>query len=100
MANLDISDSINTFLQLESVEYFKYLGSMIPKDARCTRKIQSRIAMAKAAFSKEKTFFTNKSGLNLRKELEKYYILNMACYGVGTWTFRKVVQKYVKSFEF
>jgi hypothetical protein len=33
---------------------FNYLGSMITNDARCTREIKSRIAMAKAAFKKKK----------------------------------------------
>jgi hypothetical protein len=37
------------------VEYFKYLGSMITNDARCTREIKSKIVMAKATFNKEKT---------------------------------------------
>ena len=32
--------------QLENVEYFKYLGSMLTNDGRCTREIKSRIAMA------------------------------------------------------
>jgi hypothetical protein len=40
--------------QLENVEYFNYLGSMITNGARCTREIKSRIAMAKAAFNKRK----------------------------------------------
>jgi hypothetical protein len=35
----------------ENAECFKYLGSMITNDARCTREIKSRIAMAKAAFN-------------------------------------------------
>jgi hypothetical protein len=35
--------------QLENVEYFNYLGSMITNDARCTHEIKSRFAMAKAA---------------------------------------------------
>jgi hypothetical protein len=39
--------------QLENVECFKYLGSMITNDARCTREIKSRIDMAKAAFSRK-----------------------------------------------
>jgi hypothetical protein len=34
-------------IQLESVEYFKCLGSVITNDASCTRGIKSRIAMAK-----------------------------------------------------
>ena len=45
--------------QLENVECFKYLGSMLTNDGRCTCEIKSRIAMAKAAFSKKKTLFTS-----------------------------------------
>jgi hypothetical protein len=52
--------------QLENVEYFSYLGSMITNDARCTREIKSRIAIAKAAFNKKKKLFTSKLDLNLR----------------------------------
>jgi hypothetical protein len=40
---------------VENVEYFNYLGSMITNDARCTREIKSRIAMAKSALNKKKT---------------------------------------------
>jgi hypothetical protein len=53
--------------QLENVEYFNYVGSMITNDARCTREIKSRIDMAKAAFNKKKNLFTSKLDLNLRK---------------------------------
>jgi len=60
--------------QLENVECFKYLGSLLTNDGRCTREIKSRIAMAKAAFSKNKTLFTSKLDLNLRKKLIKCYI--------------------------
>jgi hypothetical protein len=59
--------------QLEYVECFNYLGSITKNDARCTREIKSRIAMAKAAFNK-KTRFTSKLNLNLRKKLVKCYI--------------------------
>ena len=41
--------------QLENVEYFKYLGSVVTNDARCTREIKSRVAMAKAVFKRKKT---------------------------------------------
>jgi hypothetical protein len=60
--------------QLENVEYFNYLGSMITNDARCTHEIKSRLAMAKAAFNKKMTYFTSKLDLNLRKKLVKCYI--------------------------
>jgi hypothetical protein len=38
--------------QLERVEYFNTLGSIITNGARCTREINSRIAMAKEALNK------------------------------------------------
>jgi hypothetical protein len=41
--------------QLESVEYFNSLGSIITNDARCTREIKSRTVMAKAAFNWKNT---------------------------------------------
>jgi replicative superfamily II helicase len=85
--------------QLENVDYFNYLGSMITNYARCTREIKSRLAMAKAAFNKMKTLFTSKLDLNLRKKLVKCYTRSIALYGAETWTLRKVDQKYLESFE-
>jgi hypothetical protein len=72
---------------------------MITNDARCTREIKSRIAMAKAAFNKKKTLFTSKLDLNLRKKLVKCYIWSIALYGAAMWTLWKVDQKYLESFE-
>jgi hypothetical protein len=72
---------------------------MITNDARCTREIKSRIAMTKAAFKKKKTLLTSKLDLNLRKKLVKCCIWRIALYGAETWTFRKVDQKYLESFE-
>jgi hypothetical protein len=60
--------------QLENVEYFNYLGSLITDDATCTHEIKSRIAMTQAAFYTKKTLFTSKLDLNLRKKLVKCYI--------------------------
>jgi hypothetical protein len=85
--------------QLENVEYFSYLGSLITNDARCTCEIKSRISMAKAAFNKKKTIFTSKLDLILRKKLVKCYIWSIALYGAETWTLRKVDQKCLESFE-
>jgi hypothetical protein len=47
---------------------------MITNDARCTREIKSRIAMAKAAINRKNTLFTCKLDLNLRKKQVKCYI--------------------------
>jgi len=85
--------------QLENVECFKYMGSMLTNDGRCTREIKLRIVMAKAAFSKKKTLFTSKLNFNLRKKLIKCYNCSMALYGVETWTLRAADQKYLGSFE-
>jgi len=38
------------------MDYFKYVGSVITGDARCTHEIQSRIVMAKAVFKRRKSF--------------------------------------------
>jgi hypothetical protein len=40
--------------KMQNVEYFSYLGSMVTKDARCTREIKSVITTAKTAFSNKK----------------------------------------------
>jgi len=85
--------------QLENVECFKYLGSVLTNDGICTCEIKSRIAMAKAAFNKKKTLFTSKFYLNLRKKLVKCYIWSMALYTAETWTLRAADQKYLESFE-
>ena len=67
--------------QLENVECFKYLGSMLTNDGRCTCETKSRIAMAKAAFNKKKTLFTSQLDVNLWKKLVTCYIRSMALYG-------------------
>ena len=42
--------------QLENVECFNYLGSMLTNDGRCTREIKSRIAMAKLHLARKRLF--------------------------------------------
>ena len=60
--------------QVENVESFKYLGSILTKDGRCTCEIKCRTAMAKAAFNKKRALFTSTLDLELRKKLVKCYI--------------------------
>jgi len=59
---------------LENVEYFKYLGSILTNDGRCTCEFKYRIAIAKAAFNKKRTLFTSTLDLELRKKLLKCYV--------------------------
>ena len=69
--------------QLENVEYFNYVSSMITNDGRCTREIKYRIAMAKATFNR-KIIFTSKLGLNLRKKPVKCHIWSITLCGAET----------------
>ena len=85
--------------QLENVKYFKYLGSMLTEDGRCTCEIKSRFAMANAAFNQKKNLFTRKLDLNLRKRLVRCYVWSIALYGAETWTLRATDQKHLESFE-
>ena len=64
--------------QLENVESFKYLGSILTNDGRCTCEIKCRIAMAKAAFNKKRAVFTSTLDLESRKKLVKCYIWGIA----------------------
>jgi len=81
------------------VEYFKYLGSILTNDGRCTCEIKCRIAIAKAAFNKKRALFTSTLDLELRKKPVKCYIWNRALYGVETWMLRAADQKHLVSFE-
>jgi hypothetical protein len=85
--------------QLENVESFKYLGSILTNDGRCTCEIKCRIAMAKAAFNKKRTLFASTLNLELRKKLVKCYIWSIALYGAETSTLRAVDRKHLESFE-
>ena len=55
--------------------------------------------MAKAAFNKKRTVFTNTLDLELRKKLVKCYVWSIALYGAETWTLQAVDQKHLESFE-
>jgi len=85
--------------QLENAESFKYLGSILTNDGRCTCEIKCRITMAKAAFNKKKVLFASTLDLELRKKLLKCYIWSIALCGAETGTLRAVDQKHMESFE-
>jgi hypothetical protein len=68
--------------QLENVECFQYLGSMLTKDGRRNCEIKSRIAMEKTVLNKKKNFSSSHLSpmcwctldLNARKKLVNFYI--------------------------
>jgi hypothetical protein len=75
------------------------LGSVVTNDARCALEIKSRIAIAKAAFSKKKAPFTSKWESNFSKKPLKCYVWTIAWYGAETWTLLNIDQKYLESFK-
>ena len=85
--------------QLQSVESFNYLGSILTNDGKCLREIKCRVGMAKAAFNKKRTLFISTLDLELRKKLVKCYIWRIALYSAETWTLREVDQKHLERFE-
>jgi hypothetical protein len=85
--------------QLENVEYYNYLDTMITNDARCTREIKSNIAMAKAPFKRKKNLFTSKQDFSLTKKLLKCYIWSITFYGAENWALWKLDTKCLESFE-
>jgi hypothetical protein len=84
---------------LENVETFKYLGSILTNDGRCTCEIKCRTTMAKAEFNKKKALLTSTLDLQLRKKIVKCYIWSTALYGDETWTLPAVDQEYLENFK-
>lgn len=68
--------------QLEKVECFNYLHSMI-NYARQKHEIKYRVSIAKAAFKKKKSISTSRLDRNLGKKLMKCYITSISFYGAG-----------------
>ena len=71
--------------QLENVESFKYLGSILTNDEICACEIKCRTAMAEAACDKKRALFTSTLEMELRKKLVKCYIWSIALYGAESW---------------
>jgi hypothetical protein len=72
---------------------------MLTNYGRCTCEIKSRIAMAKAAFNKQRVLFNSKMDFELRKKPVKRYICVIGLYGAEIWTLRAEDQKHLENFE-
>jgi len=85
--------------QVEQVEQFKYLGSVITEDGRCSKEIKCRIAIAKQAFTKNKKILCSNMCMSLRVRLVKTLVWSVLLYGSETWTMRKEERKRIEAFE-
>ena len=86
-------NNVEYYIELKDFDHFKYLGSVLTRDGRCTMEIKMRIAMAKEGFNIKISILTSKISIELGKKLVRCYVWSMTLYGSGTWTQRKLERK-------
>ena len=86
--------------QLEQVERYKYLGSVVTQDGRCDQEIKTRLAIARSAYIRIKPIVTNRSiSINLRKRFIRAYIWSTLMYGCESWTISKEMERRIEAAE-
>ena len=86
-------------VKLEQVEQYKYLGSLINEEMRCTKEVKSRIGMAKTTFWKYKELLRRDVKLQLRLRMLDCFVKSVLSYGCETWTFNKEIQDHINAFQ-
>ena len=88
-------------VQLEIVEEFKYLGSVIHHNGSIQSDTQGRVAMASRAFGRlRKSIFQNKSLTTLTKRVVyKAVVLGTLLYGSETWTTKRIPTQKLETFH-
>ena len=85
---------------LEQVNSFKYLGSVLTEECRCTTEIKKRVGIAKTAFIKMRNFLTSrKVSVLVRRRAVKTYIWSILLYGAEAWTINKEMEKRLEAME-
>ena len=86
--------------ELERVERFKYLGSIIKNDDLTSCEIRARIATAKSVMSSMSEVWSSpKISRDLKKRLVKSLIWSIALYGCESWTLRKADEHALEALE-
>jgi len=85
---------------IKQTENFNYLGSVLTSDGRSDQEIKKRIAIAKDAFNKKKTIFTNaRLSMTTKLRILRCYIWSILLYGCETWTISNNMQKKLQAAE-
>jgi hypothetical protein len=85
---------------LKQVNNFKYLGTVITSDGRCTTEVKCRIRQAKVAFQKMRNILCNKNlSMEIRKQVLKTYVNTILFYGSEAWTMNKGIEKRLEATE-
>ena len=87
--------------QLEIVEVFKYLGSVMHHSGSAQSDIEGRIAAASRAFGRlRKSIFQNRSLTTLTKRIVyKAVVLGTLLYGSETWTTKSTATQKLETFH-
>lgn len=95
----DTSITING-TQLEKVNEYKYLGTLINETGDQNHEIKRRIEIARSTFIKMKKLFCNRDiSIHLRTRMLKCYVFSTLLYGVESWTLKQRNIKNLESFE-
>nr|CAH7744318.1 unnamed protein product [Callosobruchus chinensis] len=86
--------------QIEWVNKFKYLGSMVDDQWNPELEIRCRIEQARAPFFKLKKFLTNQNlNFKLRYRMVKCYVWSVLLYGAEAWTIKAAAINRIEAFE-
>src|SRR5687768_2172739 len=85
--------------KIEQVQSFKYLESTMTEDGRCEAEINTRIALAKEAFSRRKELLTKRFRNVVKKKIVKTLIWITLLYGCETCTLRKEEIRRLEALE-
>ena len=86
--------------EIEQVDDFVYLGSLINWDGRQGKEIRRRIAIAYTNMRKLKKLLTNRQiSMTLRKRFIKCYIWSTLLYGCETWNISCLTRMRLEAFE-
>ena len=86
--------------QIDKVERFKYLGSMVGIDGDSTPEIRTRLAVARDTTSQLTGLWKAKEiSLKLKKQLAKSLVWSVALYGSESWTLKQSDMTRITAFE-
>ncbi|GFS07863.1 endonuclease-reverse transcriptase [Elysia marginata] len=84
---------------LEQVSKYSYLGHMITEDVATLKEVQIRIEKTRQKFWENKELLRSNVGLNTKKRILACYIVSIFNYGCEAWTYSKMLQKKIQTFE-
>ena len=85
---------------LESVDHFKYLGSIMTSDARSEKDILARLGKASGVAAKlAKVLKQKQIKCETKKRLLWAVVFSVATYGCEAWTVTKAMEKRINAFE-